>query len=75
MEFSAAQIAELLQGVVEGDHNIKVNNISKIEDGSPGTLSFLANPKYNNFLYSTNASIVIINKEFKLEKTFKLVLL
>jgi UDP-3-O-[3-hydroxymyristoyl] glucosamine N-acyltransferase len=67
MEFSAAQIAELLQGVVEGDHNVKVNNISKIEEGSPGTLSFLANPKYNNFLYSTNASIVIINKDFKLE--------
>jgi len=71
MEFSAAQIAELLQGIVEGDHNIKVNNISKIEDGSPGTLSFLANPKYNNFLYSTNASIVIINKEFKLEKNIQ----
>ncbi len=68
MEFSAAQIAELLQGEVEGDHNVKVNNISKIEEGTPGTLSFLANPKYNNFLYSTNASIIIINKEFKLEK-------
>lgn len=68
MEFSAAQISELLQGSVEGNPDTTVNNISKIEEGKPGTLSFLANPKYNNYLYSTHASIVIINNDFKLEK-------
>jgi UDP-3-O-[3-hydroxymyristoyl] glucosamine N-acyltransferase len=71
MEFSAAQISELLQGNVEGNPDAKVNNISKIEEGKPGTLSFLANPKYNNYLYSTEASIVIINHDFKIEKALR----
>ena len=51
MEFSAAQIAALLGGTVEGDENTTVSNLSKIEDGVPGTLSFLANPKYTNYIY------------------------
>ena len=46
MEFTAQQIADFLQGEVIGDAQVKVNNVSKIEDGKPGTLSFLANPKY-----------------------------
>lgn len=71
MEFSALQIAQLLNGMVEGDENVSVNNISKIEEGSKGTLSFLANPIYNNYLYTTNASIVLINKSFALEKPVK----
>ncbi len=71
MEFSAAQISELLQGKVEGNPDASVNNISKIEEGKPGTLSFLANPKYNNYLYSTHASIVIVNQDFKLEKSLQ----
>ncbi len=71
MEFTADQIANLLNGTVEGDEQVSVNNLSKIEEGSPGTLSFLANPAYNNYLYTTDASIVIINKSFKLEKTVK----
>lgn len=71
MEFSAAQISELLQGMVEGNPDASVNNISKIEEGKPGTLSFLANPKYNNYLYSTHASIVIVNHDFKLEKSLQ----
>ncbi len=71
MEFSAAQIANLLQGTVEGDENVKVSNLSKIEEGLPGTLSFLANPKYTNYIYDTNASIVIVNKTLKLEKPIK----
>lgn len=71
MEFTAEQIASLLNGTVEGDKNVSVNNLSKIEEGAPGTLSFLANPAYNNYLYSTEASIVIINKTFNLEKTVK----
>ena len=64
MEFSAKQIADLLGGVVEGDHEIKVSNLSKIEEGEPGTLSFLANPAYTHYIYSTNASIVIVNDDF-----------
>lgn len=71
MEFSAAQIAALLGGIVEGDENTAVSNLSKIEEGKPGTLSFLANPKYNNYIYDTDASIVIVNKTLKLDKPVK----
>ena len=61
MEFTAQQIAQLLNGTIEGNENAIVNNLSKIEEGVPGTLSFLANPKYTNFIYETNASVVIVN--------------
>lgn len=71
MEFSAAQIAALLGGTVEGDENTAVSNLSKIEEGKPGTLSFLANPKYTNYIYDTNASIVIVNKTLNLERPVK----
>lgn len=71
MEFSAAQIAALLGGTVEGDESTAVSNLSKIEEGKPGTLSFLANPKYNNYIYDTDASIVIVNKTLKLDKPVK----
>lgn len=64
MEFSAQQIASLLEGEVEGDHHIKVHNLSKIEEGKPGTLSFLANLKYESYLYETQASIAIVDKSF-----------
>lgn len=67
MEFTALQIAEMLQGHVEGNPDVTINNVSKIEEGKPKTLSFLANPKYSEFLYSTGASAVIINKDFELE--------
>jgi len=68
MEFSAKQIAELLEGKIEGNPEVKVNNLSKIEEGKPNTLSFLANPKYNDYIYSTSASVVIINSSFTPEK-------
>jgi UDP-3-O-[3-hydroxymyristoyl] glucosamine N-acyltransferase len=71
MEFSAQQIASLLNGTVEGNENCTVNNLSKIEEGQPNTLSFLANPKYTNYVYTTNASIVIVNNDLKLEKPIK----
>lgn len=71
MEFSAAQIASLLGGTVEGNENITVSNLSKIEEGKAGTLSFLANPKYTNYIYDTDASIVIVNKTLVLEKPIK----
>lgn len=68
MEFSAQQIAQLLNGTVEGDENVTIKNVSKIEEGTPGTLSFLANPIYNNFIYTTHASIVIVNRSLVLDK-------
>jgi UDP-3-O-[3-hydroxymyristoyl] glucosamine N-acyltransferase len=68
MEFTAKQISELLKGTVDGDPGATVNRLSKIEEGLPGTLSFLANPKYNDFIYSTNASIVIVSDSFVAEK-------
>ncbi len=71
MEFSAKQIAQIIDGIVEGDENILVSNLSKIEEGTNGTLSFLANPAYTNYIYSTNASIVIVNKSFVLENPVK----
>ena len=64
MEFSAQQIATFLNGTVEGDPNVKVSNFSKIEEGKTGTLTFLANPKYEHYIYSTKASIVLVNKDF-----------
>ncbi len=71
MEFSAQQIAQLLNGRVEGDENITVNNLSKIEEGKPNTLSFLSNPIYNPYIYTTDASIVIVNNSLVLDKPVK----
>ncbi len=68
MEFSAKKIAEYLNGSVEGNKNTKVSNVSSINDATPGSLTFLANPAYAQFLYTTKASIVLINKDFKIEK-------
>ncbi|MDR1222219.1 MAG: UDP-3-O-(3-hydroxymyristoyl)glucosamine N-acyltransferase [Tannerella sp.] len=64
MEFTAQQIADFLKGSVEGDPAAKVNGFSKIEEGIPGTVTFLANPKYEQFIYQTKASIVLVNKDF-----------
>ena len=69
MEFSALQIATFLSGTVEGDPEIKVYNVAKIEEGAPGMLSFLANPKYSQYLYTTKSSIVLINNDFELQDT------
>ena len=65
MEFSAEMIAGLLQGEVVGDKNAKVHTVSSIEDGKEGSLTYLANPKYEKFIYTTNASIVLVGKEFE----------
>jgi UDP-3-O-[3-hydroxymyristoyl] glucosamine N-acyltransferase len=64
MEFSASQIANVLEGIVEGNPEVKITRLSKIEEGEPGSLSFLANPKYTQYIYTTRASIVIVNNEF-----------
>jgi UDP-3-O-[3-hydroxymyristoyl] glucosamine N-acyltransferase len=66
MEFTAKQIAELLNGQIEGNADVKISKLSKIEEGESGSISFLANPKYTQFLYTTAASLVIINKDFVL---------
>ena len=64
MEFTAAVIAGFLKGEIEGNPDVKVNTIAKIEEGHEGALSFLANPKYEHFIYTTNSSIVLVNKTF-----------
>jgi UDP-3-O-[3-hydroxymyristoyl] glucosamine N-acyltransferase len=64
MEFTASTIAGFLKGDIIGNPEIKVNTIAKIEEGQPGALSFLANPKYEHYLYGTKSSIVLVNKSF-----------
>jgi UDP-3-O-[3-hydroxymyristoyl] glucosamine N-acyltransferase len=64
MEFTAATIAGFLNGEIEGNPEIKVNTIAKIEEGQSGALSFLANPKYEHYIYETKSSIVLVNKSF-----------
>lgn len=66
MEFTATQIAGLLNGQIEGDPNATVSKLSKIEEGVPGSISFLANPLYTQYLYSTHATLVIISKDYQL---------
>jgi UDP-3-O-[3-hydroxymyristoyl] glucosamine N-acyltransferase len=68
MKFTAQQIADILEGEVFGNPNEEVSKLSKIEEGEKGSLTFLSNPKYNPFLYTTNASVIIVNKAFEPEK-------
>lgn len=75
MQFSAAQIAALINGKMEGDPEVLVNNFGKIEEAQAGQLAFLANPKYEEFLYSTGASIIIINEGQVLKEKVKATLL
>lgn len=67
MEFTAHQIAEILNGTVEGDEAVAVSKLSKIEEGQKGSLTFLANPKYKSYIYTTKASITIVNQDFVIE--------
>jgi UDP-3-O-[3-hydroxymyristoyl] glucosamine N-acyltransferase len=68
MKFTAAQIAGILEGEVVGNPNAEVYKLSKIEEGTEGSLTFLANPKYTNFIYSTQATITIVNASFEPEQ-------
>ncbi|WP_295664222.1 UDP-3-O-(3-hydroxymyristoyl)glucosamine N-acyltransferase [uncultured Mucilaginibacter sp.] len=68
MQFTAQEISLMLEGTVDGDPNVSVNQLAKIEEAASGSLSFLANPKYEQFLYTTNASVVIINKDLVLNE-------
>jgi UDP-3-O-[3-hydroxymyristoyl] glucosamine N-acyltransferase len=71
MEFKANQIASILGGTVEGNPEAIVNSLSKIEEGKAGSLAFLSNPVYEQYVYSTDASVIIVSKDFKPEKPLK----
>lgn len=75
MKITAAQIAEVLEGEVEGDSTVEVSTLSKIEEGTPGSITFLSNPKYNNYIYTTNASVAIVNRNFVVEHEIKTTLI
>ena len=68
MKFTAAQIAGILEGEVVGNPDAEVYKLSKIEEGTEGSLTFLANPKYINYIYSTQASVTIVNNTFEPEQ-------
>jgi len=68
MEFSASKIADFLQGSLEGDADVTVTQFAKIEEATKGTLTFLANPAYTSYIYTTNASIVLVREDFVPEK-------
>ena len=69
MEFTVQQIADYLKGTVEGDGALKVSELSKIEEGRPGTLTFLSNPKYTQYIYTTQASACLVNRDFVAEQS------
>jgi UDP-3-O-[3-hydroxymyristoyl] glucosamine N-acyltransferase len=68
MKFTAAQIAEILDGKIEGNPNVEVSELAKIEEGGEGSLTFLSNPKYTSYIYTTQASVTIVNSDFKAEE-------
>ena len=75
MKFTASQIAEILEGEIVGNPEIEVSTLSKIEEGQKGSITFLANPKYTPYIYTTNASVVVVNKDFVPDKEIKVTLL
>src|SRR5690606_26232415 len=68
MQFSAHQHARLVNGALEGNPDVMVEQLAKIEEASTGSLSFLSNPKYEQYLYTTKASVVIVNDDLKLDR-------
>lgn len=75
MEFSAKQIATFIQGEIIGDENATVHTFAKIEEGIPGAISFLSNPKYTPYIYDTRSSIVLVNRDFTPEQEVKATLI
>ncbi len=75
MQISAAELCQLLNGELEGDASVSVNNVAKIEEAQGNDLAFLANPKYEQFLYETGAGIVLVGKTFKPEKEVRTTLI
>src|SRR5262245_39378159 len=75
MTFPASQIALLIQGRIEGNPDAPVDSFGKIEEAKEGQLAFFANPKYEEYLYSTNASVIIVNDNFSLKQPIKATLI
>ncbi|MCX7862839.1 MAG: UDP-3-O-(3-hydroxymyristoyl)glucosamine N-acyltransferase [Bacteroidales bacterium] len=75
MKFSAYQLAQLLNGEIVGDGSVEVSGVAKIEEGKPGCLSFLANLQYEKYIYQTQSSIVLVNKDFEPSKPIKATLI
>lgn len=75
MEFTAKQIADFVNGTVEGNADERVSSFAKIEEGRPGAISFLSNPKYTHYLYDTKSSVVLVNKDLQLEQEVKATLI
>lgn len=75
MEFTAKKIAEFVQGRVVGDENATVNSFAKIEEGKPGAISFLSNDKYTQYIYTTDASVVLVDEGLKLDNEVKCTLI
>ena len=75
MNFTAQEVANIIGGTIEGDPHVKVNSVAKIEDGCIGNLCFLANEKYKNHIYTTDASVIIVDNSFNLSKKIKATLI
>ncbi len=75
MEFNAKMIAGLIGGTIVGDPEAKVNNVAKIEEGKPGCISFLANEKYEQYIYDTESSVILVNENFEPKQTVKATLI
>ncbi len=75
MNFTADQISHLVNGTIVGDASVTVNTFAKIEEGHPGALSFLANPKYTHYLYTTESSVVLVKRDFEPEHPVKATLI
>ena len=72
MKFTATQIAEILNGEIIGNPDVEVHTLSKIEEGIEGSLTFLANPKYTPYIYTTQASITIVGQDFVSENNIEI---
>lgn len=75
MKISAAEIAAQLEGTIEGDGSVELCTLAKIEEGVPGSLTFLGNPKYEEFVYTTKASAVVVNNDFVPQKSLDMTLI
>ncbi|MCM1076555.1 MAG: UDP-3-O-(3-hydroxymyristoyl)glucosamine N-acyltransferase [Bacteroides sp.] len=75
MELTASQLASLVNGTVDGDEDVKINTFARIEEGHSGALSFLANPKYTHYIYSTESSAVLVKRDFVAEQPVKVTLI
>ena len=75
MEFTAELLANLLQGEVKGDPNVVVDKLCKIENGEKGGVSFLSNPAYTEFVYTSKASIIIVDESFESQRALNVTLI